>query len=133
MEINYLNLKKMFNYVLENVQENMIKMMTYRAEQNDTHKCNSTGCVIGHCIILDEWENIPKNPFGNINFEHWSEKFTGLNGTKWKWCFGQFWPNDKEQILLRLKYLIDNQKIPYNWYCDFGYKLPVKKLELYKI
>ena len=133
MEINYLNLKKMFNYVLKKVPENMIKMVAYRAEQNNTHKCGSTGCVIGHCVILDEWENIPKNPFGNINFEHWSEKFTGLNtnSDEWEWCFSPCWPDDKKQILLRIKYLIDNQCIPEEW--DSDYLLPVIRLKSYKI
>ena len=133
MEINYLNLKRMFNHVLLNVPENMIKMMTYRTEKNITHECKSTGCVIGHCIILDEWKNIPKYPFGNINFDDWSEKFTGLNGTEWKWCFGGEWPNDKKQILLRLKYLIDKKDLPYDWDFDYDYLLPIEKLEPYKI
>ena len=133
MEINYLNLKRMFNHMLENVPEDMIQMNSYRTEKYDTHWCNSVGCVIGHCTILDKWENIPKNYINKINFEIWSENFTGLISytNNWKWCFGPLWQDEKEQILLRLKYFIDNQKTPDYW--DYDYLLPIEKLELYKI
>ena len=137
MEINYLNLKRMFNHVLENVPEKMIRMECFRSSDDKTsHHCNSVGCVIGHCIILDDWENIPKF-HDEIVFSEWSSIFTGMDcnllSDEWKWCFGALWPNDKEQILLRLKYLIDNQKLPDDWDCDYYYLLPVEKLELYKI
>ena len=133
MEINYLNLKRMYNYVLENVPEEKINMMDFRHGDLYSHKCQTVGCVIGHCTILDKWENIPKTKNGEIYFEKWSENFTGLDfiSNNWNWCFGPRWPNNKKQILLRIKYLIDNQEVPKNW--DYYLKLPVTKLEPYKI
>lgn len=133
--MNLTNLKKMFNHVLLNVPEKKIKMVSYRTGDYDKHACDSTGCVIGHCTILDEWENIPIH-HDRINFRLWSEKFTGLycESLKWKWCFRSIWPNKKEQILLRIKYLIDNQAIPEDWNCyDPYYKLPVVELKPYEI
>ena len=133
--INLRNLKKIFNHILKDVPQKMITMRIYRAGDEKIPECKSVGCIIGHSIILDDWENIPKCSNGDIKFTHWSREFTGLkyNSKEWQWCFSSFWPNNKAQILLRLKYLIDNKKVPKQWYFDFGYKLPVEKLELFKI
>ena len=139
MEINYLNLKKMFNHILENIAEEKINMSSYRNNHDDffSHECGSTGCIIGHCLILDDWNNIPKYKKGNISFRRWSKIFTGIKNqsSEWSWCFGIWWPNNKEQILLRLKYFIDNKKIPDGWdsHSHYDFLLPVEKLEPYKI
>ena len=140
MEINYLNLKRMFNHILLNVPDKKINMEVYRTGKTIKAKCGSTGCVIGHCTILDDYENIPKNQNGKINFFRWSLFFTGLEHNKnWLWCFGAGWPDNKTQILLRLKYFIDNQSTPEdwdcNWDCNWGYDhiLPFEKLEPYNI
>ena len=133
MEINYLNLKRMFNHILLNVPEEKINMSSYRKGTCKKHKCGSTGCVIGHSTILDNWENIPKKYNEEINFTDWSENFTGLTSytDNWNWCFGVNWPNDKRQILLRIKYFIDNQTTPDWWNSD--YLLPIEKLEPYEL
>lgn len=57
------------------------------------HKCDSVGDIIGHCTILDDWDNIPKDEFGQIDFGDWSEKFTGLkcSSDEWLWCFAESW------------------------------------------
>ena len=134
MEINYLNLKRMFNYILKSVPEKKINMGVFRTGSSKNHKCGSTGCVIGHCTILDEWENLPFDYVHEISFAKWSEDFTGLEylSHKWTWCFGVSWSDNKTQILLRLKYLIDNQSVPSDWE-DYSYKLPVEKLEPYEL
>ena len=136
MRIKYLNLKRMFNYILLNVPEENLNMSHYRHyTDRELHKCGSVGCVIGHCTILDDYENIPKYENGELNFLLWSKQFTDIDylSKNWEWCFGANWPNDKEQILLRIKYLIDNKKVPKLWYCNYSYKLLVEKLEPYKI
>ena len=146
MEINYLNLKRIFNYILENVPEDMIIMYNYRLGSLKSHECESAGCIIGHSVILDDWNNIPKLQDESIDFRKWSEQFIGLDDydNKWRWCFSAGWPNgNKEQILLRLKYLIDNQKLPDDWDLDEGhifissfnydYLLPVTDLTPYKL
>ena len=132
--MNLMNLKKIFNYILINVPQEKIQMNLYRLYENrNNHECKSVGCIIGHSIILDKWENIPKCGNDEINFKLWSEQFTGLNtdSNQWEWCFGGKWSDNKEQILLRIKYLIDNQKTPKEW-SGYYYVLPVIKLEPYE-
>ena len=138
--MNLVNLKKMFNYILLNVPKENIEMGTYRPNCDlKFHECKSTGCVIGHCTILDDYEDIPKLINDDIDFNLWSEKFTNIDcfSKNWEWCFGALWPNDKDQILLRLKYLIDNGMPPYDWEdlndSNYKYLLPEIKLEHYEL
>ena len=135
--MNLINLKRMFNHILLNVPEEKINMSVYRTGSCKKHKCGSAGCVIGHSTILDNWENIALFNNFEINFEYWAYKFTGLESHSytWQWCFSSRWPDEKDQILLRLKYLIDNQHIPSGWTkdCNFNYLLPQQKLEPYEL
>ena len=138
MEINLINIKRMFNYILLNISEEKITMKYYRKQyEMQSHECNSYGCIIGHCLILDDWKNIPKliNNDNDIDFGKWSEQFTGIDYycNEWLWCFGLLWQDSKSQSLLRLKYFIDNQKTPDGWNCDYDYLLPVTDLKPYNI
>lgn len=141
MEINYLNLKRMYNHILLNVPQEKIDMSVFRFRNDDkgSHMCNSVGCVIGHCTILDDFENIPLDYDGNIIFTFWSNDFTGMNhkSEEWRWCFSGEWCNDKVQILLRIKYLIEKETAPRDWGNGWGYNynylLPVKELEPYEL
>ena len=137
--MNLINLKRIFNHILLNVSQENLEMKHYRCGDECSHECDSAGCVIGHCTILDEWENIPKSYFnGKIKFSEWSEQFTSLEHLtdNWNWCFGGEWYDNKNQILLRIKYLIDNQAVPedwwYNWGTKYNYILPLQKLEPYE-
>ena len=133
--MDLINLKRIFNHVLLNVPEEKLKMRHYRSENDfSNHECGSTGCVIGHSVILDDLGNIPLNIKGHIFFTKWSVEFTKLKylSDNWLWCFSSYWPDVKEQILLRIKYLIDNQEIPGNWNYNADYILPSKKLEPYE-
>lgn len=135
MEVNYLNLKKMYNHILLNVPEEMIRMDFYREKGFcSVHQCESVGCVIGHCVILDDWANVPFKD-DSINFDDWSEEFTGISSISeiWSFCFSSIWPNNKEQILLRLKFLIDNQTIPFEFkgFNKYDIKLPLLELTPY--
>ena len=131
--MNLTNLKRMYNHILLNVSEKNLGMRYFRYGDEFSHECKSVGCVIGHCTILDKWKNIPKSN-RKINFTKWSEDFTDLisYSEKWDWCFSGRWSNDKDQILLRIKYLIDNQEVPED-FNDFDYILPTQKLELYEL
>ena len=133
--MNILNLKRMFNHVLLNVDKSQLKMSVYRKGSFKTHECESTGCVIGHCVILDDWDNVPKTINKSIMFLTWSQKFTGLEplSKEWSWCFSANWSNNKTQILLRLKYLIDNCQTPLNWRGGFRFKLPNQELTPYEL
>ena len=135
MEINYLNLKKMFNHILENVPEDMINIKQYRRHDDHfNHECKSIGCIIGHCIILDDWLKVPKLQDESIDFIEWSQNFTGFMyyDDNWLWCFSGNWYNNREQALLRLKYFIDNKSVPNDWK-NFQYCLPTKELLSYEI
>ena len=136
MKTNYLNLKRMFNHILLNVPEENITMRYFRLVNRVSHECKSAGCIIGHCTILDNYENIIKDDIGQIDFIEWSENFTGLTSytDNWNWCFGGSWLDNKTQILLRLKYFIDNQSVPCDWdIFNYKYILPEQKLEPYDI
>lgn len=53
--------------------------------------CGTVGCVIGHCIVLDE--SIMKPLSHDFNYYAWSERFTGIS-TKtllWTYLFGNKW------------------------------------------
>ena len=138
--MNLINLKRMYNHVLLNVSEKNLGMTCYRTSSYKSHECESTGCVIGHCVIIDDYKNIPLDYKGNIDFTDWSEKFTGIKCSSfiWAWLFGCNWPSNKEQILLRFKYLIEYQKHPDNWStpgsgCYYTYILPKQKLIPYEL
>ena len=148
--MNLINLKRIFNYILLNVPEEKLDMSHFRLYGDlNSHECKTVGCVIGHCTILDDFEKIPKNQNGEIYFEKWSENFTGLDfySDEWEWCFSSGWSKyyitkTKEQILLRIKFLIKNKRIPKkfdtkkNWlfYLDSKFILNTKKeLKPYKI
>ena len=132
--MNLTNLKRMYNHILENVPEEKIDMEKFRDDDDFiNHECGSTGCVIGHCVILDDYKNLPFFN-GKIFFKLWSEEFTGINRKEliWNWCFSSNWSNNKEQILLRIKYLIDNKCVPYHFE-SYDYILPTIKLEPYEL
>jgi len=114
--MNVYNLKRAYAHIRDNVPAEMLNMETYRSGQREKPICDSVGCVIGHCVELDDWENIPhskREGFG-IAFIDWSNKFFGISYTEklWVFLFGSGWTRTvggtKEQILLRIKYGIDN-------------------------
>ena len=89
--MNKENLLRMADHI-ETVPQDVFSMRYYRGGGNDstedlTHECKSVGCVIGHCVILDNWENVPKDDLFGIYYMEWSEKFTGLRGLSYKWIY----------------------------------------------
>ena len=134
--MNLINLKRMFNHILLNVPKKNLVMKYFRDGDEISHECDSVGCIIGHCTILDDLENLSFKDDGKIDFFKWSEEFTGLTPYwgkwEWNWCFSSYWNDDKEQILLRLKYIIDNQSVPEDWDRNSDYILPLQKLEPYE-
>lgn len=89
------NLRKMANYIATIPQE-VFSMSQYRtAGDRLEHKCNTIGCVIGHCTILDEPKNLLIDPLdkNSIDFPRWSEKFCGIAdmSDEWLWCFSPLW------------------------------------------
>lgn len=121
---------------IRTIPQEVFNMGLYRGEVYSgvsdcmaTIKCNSIGCVIGHCLELDDEENIPridesiwgKPRIGGdmINFSEWSENFTGLDhmSIAWSWCFSSTWSridNTPIGASLRIEYFI-KYGVPRNW------------------
>jgi hypothetical protein len=126
--MNKENLQKAITY-MKTVPQELINMSNYKTiTDNLNHKCGSTGCVIGHCSVLDT-EPLPKfDEGGNINFAQWSEDWFGLNlyGSDliWDFMFSSNWSNYKEQIIKRMEYVLNNGAIPEEWCMgNWEYKL----------
>lgn len=139
----YDNLQKMADYIKAIPQE-MFDMANYRkfkgiglkgkdAEYrylNVDVECGSVGCVIGHCVILDEnVDHIPRLRLNNIDYKTWSERFTGLleKSSAWHWCFGSLWATVDNTTLgasKRIEYYIKNG-IPNNWLDQLYGKAPL--------
>jgi hypothetical protein len=117
--MNKDNLRRMAEYIATVPQE-LFDMWAYRNEEDlREHNCKTVGCVIGHCTILDDWKNIPRDEDGDILFGEWSEIFTGLNidSELWDWCFNYKWtPIDNTPIgaSKRILWLIENG-LPDDW------------------
>ena len=62
---------------IETVPQEKFNMRLFRTDGDKGRECNSVGCVIGHCTILDE-NPLPMFRSGDINFTAWLREFTGL-------------------------------------------------------
>jgi hypothetical protein len=114
------NLKRMANYI-KTIPQKSFNMKIYRnGSESYTVECNSIGCVIGHCVILDKSKTIPRfTVSGDINFEDWSVRFTGLNyfSNEWDWCFNSDWSevdNTPIGASKRIEWMLKNG-VPNNW------------------
>ena len=117
--MNKENLQKMADYI-RTVPQEKFGMQMYRSTYQATPECSSVGCVIGHCTILAT-EPLPMmvGHEDRIDFENWSQQFTGLDFERdeWEWCFGGRWvegDNTPEGAALRIEWLIKNG-LPENW------------------
>lgn len=117
--MNRENLKRMADYIRTVPQENFT-ISYYRSGSERYHKCDSVGCVIGHCTVLDDIDNIPTFQGGDIRFDEWSKIFTELvpYSGKWKWCFSTYWKqidNTPTGAAERIEWLL-NHGLPEDWY-----------------
>lgn len=118
--MNRHNLQRMVEY-LKTVREEGFCMAQYRDldSNKSTPECDSVGCVIGWCTVLDEEKNIPRDKYGDISFGQWSKSFTGLDidSPEWDWCFSSRWvrtDNTPCGAAKRIQWLLDNG-LPENW------------------
>lgn len=116
--MNRENLRRMADYIAT-VPQSDFTMVRYRLSGDRvSHKCGSVGCVVGHCTVLDNAKNIPVNEMREIDFGLWSERFTGLTGDQWDWCFSDEWTyadNTPEGASKRINYLLEHG-LPENSY-----------------
>ena len=117
----------MADYV-RTVPQEYFTMSYYRSGSDKYHKCDSVGCVIGHCTVLDDIDNIPTIN-DEINFTEWSENYTGLiaGESEWVWCFDSNWKpidNTATGAADRIKWLL-NHGLPEDWLEQMNGKKPL--------
>ena len=115
--MNTENLKLMADYI-ETIPQDRFDMNTFRRGESVKHECDSVGCILGHCTVLDE-RPLPMNFFDNIDFNAWSFDFTGLDpfSVEWDYLFSSFWTyGDKTPIgaANRIRHLLENGA-PEDW------------------
>lgn len=92
-------------------------------------ECNSVGCILGHCAILDK-ENVFKNfiNYEFINYEKWAENFIKISSDslKYKFLFSSFWAdydNTLKGAIERINVVLSEKRIVEK---DFPTKVYVK-------
>ncbi len=115
--MNKENLQRMADYI-RTINPSNFSMEFWRNGQEQKPECDSVGCVIGHCTVLDA-ENIENfiQPNGKIDFDEWSNHFTGIQSAEWYWCFDADWyyrDNTPEGAARRIEWLIKNG-VPEDW------------------
>jgi hypothetical protein len=107
--------------LIKTIPQDIFDMSSYRQNRNDecNHKCNTIGCVIGHCTVLDKVENLPRYENNEISFVQWSQNFTGLIGgtNEWHFLFSGDWvksDNTPKGASNRIKYFVENG-LPKDW------------------
>jgi hypothetical protein len=116
--MNRENLQRMADYI-RTIPQDKFHMAQYRLINREEQECNSVGCVIGFCTILDNINNIPRINEGEIYFSKWSYQFTDLipNGDIWQWCFDSDWQrtdNTPTGAAERIEWLLNNG-LPEDW------------------
>lgn len=139
-KINIENLQKMAQYV-DNLPQSVFDMNYYRfakfGEFYSFYKeCRTTGCILGHCTILDI-KPLPMKVNG-IDFLLWCYQFTGINAfydskifdflfhCKWK-----FIDNTPKGAAQRIRYFLE-YGLPENWQEQMTGKAPLSYLETNK-
>lgn len=125
------NLLKMADYI-ENVPEHKFSMIQYRSQSKDKHNCETVGCILGHCTILDDFNNIPLSGlYGTIDFESWCFIFTGISVVRhinmWQYLFSAEWAktdNTPKGSAKRIIYFVKNG-LPENWVAQMTGKEPL--------
>jgi len=130
-QMNRENLSRMADYI-ETVPQDKFDVERFRTGQIKYHECDSVGCVIGHCTILDE-NPLPMSNSGNINFDEWSRNFTDLKpySYAWKYLFSLHWTavdNTPTGAAKRIRYFIKNG-LPKDWYKQILGSAPLSYLK----
>ena len=97
--INFDNLQRMRDH-LDKVDPDKFTMGCFRQDRSTTHECNSVGCILGHCFILEE------NPedyiihitegYETISYPDWLYFFTGIKtwSDEGVYLFGAQWTSE---------------------------------------
>ena len=103
---------------IETIPQEKFDMERLRTGESLNHECNSIGCVLGHCTILDK-NPLPMVDGIYINFDSWSFDFTGLDPSsdEWYYLFGCQWfavDNTPTGAAKRIRHLLKNGR-PEDW------------------
>ena len=115
--MNKENLLRMADYS-ETIPQERFDVEIFREDNNhNTHECKSVGCTIGHCTILDKYDNVPLFR-GLINYVQWSYQFTGISKvSEWEYLFSADWKdvdNTPTGAAKRIRHFVENG-LPDNW------------------
>ncbi len=120
--MNKENLLKAADYI-ETIPQEKFDMRDWRSGQTSTHKCCSVGCILGHCTILDEKENVFrfKRWDGHIDFYDWAASFFSLQrySDEMTWLFRSQWghnntDNTPTGAAKRIRHFVEHG-LPENW------------------
>ena len=122
--MNKDNLKKAIFHIKHNVKKKNFDMQNYRGlDDRYSPVCQSHGCIIGHCTVLDNPENLPRGETEEIYFIDWSYQFFGLSEYEpkhaviWQFMFSSGWAynnntSSKKQAVKRMKYVLKHGTYP---------------------
>ena len=128
--INFHELKRWRDFT-ETIPAEMIAMESWRQGSSLTPKCDSIGCIVGHCTALYTIEQLPKDILGRINFMEVSETTLNLEDEDplWNFLFNSEWgyyaedanATQKDFALLRMDYVLKHGEQPEGWYYSMSY------------
>jgi len=129
--MNKENLNRMADYI-ETISPERFDMLEFRTGGKKNHECDSVGCVLGHCTILD------KNPLrldleDRIDFDAWSREFTGLPSFSpdWQYLFSGLWTaadNTPTGAAKRIRYVLE-KGAPEDWREQMHGRAPLSYLK----
>lgn len=134
--MNLINLQKAQD-LIKKIPAGQFDMSRYRSSSKDSqfHQCESVGCIIGWCTILDTPANVEEfrtmqyidengDVIKYINFTGWSEKFFGLSAFSfvnadesniYDWLFSSVWSrfpetNTVDHAVYRIQRILDGYR-----------------------
>jgi len=98
--------------LIETIPQEEFDMRTCRAGQKYTDKCDSVGCIVGHCTVLAP-ELISRDIGGEIDFCNFTLAFFGFNwpSDDWLYLFAPSWidtDNTPKGSAQRMRYYVAN-------------------------
>lgn len=127
--INLVELKRWRDFT-ETIPAEMIAMECWRQGSRFTPKCDSVGCIVGHCTGLYQADELPRDNYGIIEFNEVTSRFLGITSTAkdvWKFLFDSAWGyqyytdtcgTQKAFALHRMDYVLKHGDAPRYWVYD---------------
>ncbi len=85
--------------------------------------CGTPACIAGHLTRYFPFseDELQETAFADA-CETFSERCFSLNeGESWDFLFGYYWPNDIEEAIARIDYVIEHGRYPENYTCLDGF------------